>query len=353
MSSNTADKGKEEPQFRSALQAVIRRLRNDFRLSIISFFGLCTMLGILPFAVFRFASGEILTGIGDCILIAVIGALVAYAWVSGRTRLVGNVVAFAVMIGYVVLVSFTAISMFWAFPVLSASFLLANRYFAVAVSGLTLIGVASQPAEFSSVVQQLSFVVTGALTAAFGVIFATRTEMQRRQLAAIASSDPLTGAGNRLALRAALDRCVKRFQEDAEPAGLALLDLDHFKNVNDTYGHDAGDEVLINVVGHIRTCMREQDQVFRMGGEEFVLLLPDTDERGLASALAKLHDYLREHLRGPGGPVTVSIGAAPLTKPDPQSWLIRADRALYQAKDAGRDRIEYSDSDIAGDRTNG
>lgn len=345
---NNADTPTDESGSRYTLQATLRRLRNDFRLTIISFFGLCTMLGILPFAVFRFAQGEFLTGIGDCVLITIIGGLVAYAWISGRTRLVGNVVAFVVMIGYVVLMSFTDISMFWAFPVLSASFLLADRYFAVAISSLTLVGVAAQPAEFLSEVQLWSFVVTGALVAAFGVIFATRTEMQRRQLAAIASSDHLTGAGNRLALRAALDRCVNRFQEDRQPAGLAMLDLDHFKTVNDTYGHDAGDQVLIDLVRLVRECMREQDRIFRMGGEEFVLLLPDTDEQGMLSALAKLHDHLREHLCGPGEPVTVSIGAAVLTTPDPHLWLARADRALYRAKEAGRDRIELTGTDTGG-----
>lgn len=340
MSHNQADPGRKDPGIRSAIQAALVRLRNDFRLTIISFFGLCTMLGILPFAVFRFASGEIITGLGDCILITVIGALVAYAWISGRTRLVGNLAAFAVMIGYVAMVAVTDISVFWAFPVLSASFLLANRYFAVVVSGLTLVGVAVQPAQFPSAVELWSFLITGALTAAFGVIFATRTEMQRRQLAEIASSDLLTGAGNRLALRTALERCLQRFRERRQPAGLAVIDLDHFKMVNDTYGHDAGDEVLIDAVRSIRACMREQDRIFRMGGEEFVLLLPDTDERGLAFALEKLHDHLRRHLRGPGGRVTVSIGAALLTEPDPHAWLIRADRALYRAKEAGRNRLE-------------
>lgn len=337
----------DEPSSCSTLQAVLHRLHNDFRLTIISFFGLCAMLGILPFAVFRFANGEFLTGLGDCLLIAIIGGLVAYAWISDRVRLVGNLVALAVMIGYVLLVSFTDISMFWAFPVLSASFLLAGRYFAIAVSVLTLIGVALQPSQFSTAVQLWSFVVTGGLVAAFGVIFATRTEIQRRQLAAIATSDALTGAGNRLALRTALDRCVERFQKDGEPAGLALLDLDHFKTINDTYGHDAGDQVLIDVVGQIRAYTREQDQVFRMGGEEFVLLLPHTDEHGLVCALEKLHAQIRAHLRGPGGRVTVSIGAALLTEPDPHSWLIRADRALYRAKEAGRNRLEIDGPDVA------
>ncbi|NEZ04878.1 diguanylate cyclase [Wenzhouxiangella sp. XN201] len=345
---NNADTPTDESGSRYTLKATLRRLRKDFRLTIISFFGLCTMLGILPFAVFRFARGEFLTGIGDCVLIAIIGGLVAYAWISGRTRLVGNVVAFVVMIGYVVLVTFTNVSVFWAFPVLSASFLLADRYLAVAVSGLTLVGIAMQPGQFSSVVELSSFVVNGALAAAFGLIFATRTEMQRRQLAAIASSDHLTGAGNRLALRTSLDRCVEQFRRRREPAGLALLDLDHFKTINDTYGHDAGDQVLIAVVRQIRACMREQDQLFRMGGEEFVLLLPATDEQGMLSALAKLHDYLRAHLHGPGGPVTVSIGAAALTAPDPQSWLTRADRALYRAKKAGRNRLEMDGTEVGG-----
>ncbi|RFF26573.1 MULTISPECIES: GGDEF domain-containing protein [unclassified Wenzhouxiangella] len=322
-----------------------QRLRSDFRLAIISLFGLCTVLGILPLAVYRYFVGDWQTGTGDVVLVGIIVALVAYAWKSGRTRLAARVLALIVTFGYLVLVIFGSISVMWAFPILSAGFLLADRVFGSLSAVGTLVLTALFSGRFDTTVDLWSFVTTGVLVSIFGLIFATWTQMQRRQLASIARSDPLTGAGNRLGLRTALDECVKRFQEDREPAGLALLDLDHFKAVNDTYGHDAGDQVLIELVRQVRSHMRDQDQVFRMGGEEFVLLLPDTDEHGLVSALSKLHAHLRKHLYGPGGPVRVSIGVASLNGPDPQSWLARADRALYRAKEAGRNRLEIDGMD--------
>lgn len=324
---------------------LLSRMRADFRLTIISFFGLFTMLGILPFALYRFASGDIVTGVGDCVLIMVIGLLVIYAWRSGRTSLVGALASVVVMVGFIGLVTYTNISIFWAFPVLSASFLLTFRSFAVGVSVLTLAGIAVQPSQFESGVELLSFLVTGVLVATFGLIFASRTEMQRRQLSDMAQRDPLTDAGNRRALRNKLDAVFSRYKNDGEPASLAVLDLDHFKEVNDKHGHNAGDKVLVEVVRLINKYLREQDRLYRLGGEEFVLVLPQTDRKGLEMVIAKLHDVLRSELRGPDGVVTVSIGAAELADDDPQRLFARADEALYLAKKRGRDRAEIADPD--------
>jgi diguanylate cyclase (GGDEF)-like protein len=90
----------------------------------------------------------------------------------------------------------------------------------------------------------------------------------------------------------------------------------------------------------IKACSRQSDRLFRFGGEEFLLLLPDTDSAGLEAAAQNLLEAVRGNLRGPGGPVTMSIGGALLGDDEPWShWLQRADQCLYQAKSSGRDRI--------------
>ncbi|QKK03873.1 MAG: GGDEF domain-containing protein [Pseudomonadota bacterium] len=329
--------------YRSGVPGVIDRLRAEVRLTIITLFGVGTIAGIFPFAVFRLVEGQLITAAGDCLLMVLLGGLLAYGWSSGRVELVGNIASMISAAGFLVLFTLTGASVFWAFIVLSASFLLAGRHYALGVCAITLIGVAVQTDRFASAVELGSFVIAGVLVSVFGLIFAWRTELQHRQLVCLARHDPLTGAGNRLALRSALEAHMERFHKQQRPAGLAMIDLDHFKQVNDSCGHEAGDQVLIQLVAIIRAVLREQDQVFRLGGEEFVLLLPDTDQEGLAIALRRLHDELRDRLAGPGGTVTVSIGAAPLTRPDPQHWLARADQALYRAKEAGRNRLEIAD----------
>ncbi|WP_370375474.1 diguanylate cyclase [Micromonospora sp. HM5-17] len=171
-------------------------------------------------------------------------------------------------------------------------------------------------------------------------------EVQRLSL-----TDPLTGLWNYRCLRESLRREIERASRFGHTLGLLALDLDRFKEVNDTYGHAAGDAVLAEFAQRIRGTMREVDFAFRQGGEEFVVLLPETDARGAVRVAERLGAAVRESpiiLRPkPGGSapvraevaVTVSIGVA--VYPDhattgPQ-LLAAADEALYAAKAAGRD----------------
>lgn len=324
-----------------------QRLRSDFRLAIISLFGLCTVLGILPLAVYRYSVGDWQTGTGDVVLVGIIIAIVVYAWKSGRTRLAARVVAVVVTLGYLMLVTFGSISVMWAFPILGAGFLLADRVFASLSAVGTLAFTALFSGRFDAPVDLWSFVTTGVLVSIFGLIFATRTEMQRRQLAEIASRDPLTRAGNRRALRTVLDEVQRLHTQRGAPASVVLIDLDHFKAVNDAYGHDAGDRILINLVEVLASCLRGRDNIFRLGGEEFVVVAPGTDLEGAEQLARKLKRTLATQLEGPGGPVTVSIGVAQLGPVESvRQWLARADEALYSAKNRGRDRIVVAEDPV-------
>ena len=171
-----------------------------------------------------------------------------------------------------------------------------------------------------------------------------------QMLAQRAQIDGLTGLWN----RAYFDR---RWAEEVAKAGrhkhalsLAMLDIDHFKTINDTYGHPAGDVVLQGVARLIQRECRQEDVACRFGGEEFVLIMPGT---GPADA-SNLCDRIRVSLQGtvwpriPERTVTSSIGLAGSTVPGtltPQSWLEHADRALYTAKQGGRNRLEVYGGD--------
>lgn len=327
----------------------LARLRGDFRLTIISLFGLCAMVGILPFAVFRFMDGDLVTAIGDCFLVALLAGIVVYAWKSGRTVVAGALAALVMTAGYLALVTFGNVNVFWAYPLLSSSFLLTSRYLAL-VACVAMLGVLGlQADQFASTVELWGFLATGALVAIFGLIFATRTEMQHAQLAEIAVRDPLTGAGNRRALRSRFDALEALPDRKQTPTSLVLMDIDRFKAINDIHGHDEGDRVLVDLVELVRGVLREQDGIYRLGGEEFVLLLPDTGPSGLREVVEKVHAVLRENLTGAGEPVTVSMGAATRRPGEPaQEWLLRADQAMYRAKRGGRDRAVFADAPRAG-----
>lgn len=319
------------------------RLRQDFQLAIISLFGLCTVAAILPLAIYRFVDGDWRTGLGDSIVIILIAALSGYAWRSGRTRLVAQLLALTMTLGYIALVTFGSISVMWAFPLLGAAYLLADRVFA-SISALANLSLTVLLADrFDSTVAIWSFLTTGVLVAIFGLIFATRAKQQQRRLEEIASRDPLTGAGNRRALRRELDLVCEDAHRRRQPVSLILLDLDRFKRINDEYGHEAGDRILVSLAEIVTERLRGRDHLFRLGGEEFVVVTPGTDLEGAGLVARKLRRTMATQLEGPGGAVTVSMGVAQLAPDETvRQWLARADEALYKAKRAGRDRIEVA-----------
>jgi diguanylate cyclase (GGDEF)-like protein len=159
---------------------------------------------------------------------------------------------------------------------------------------------------------------------------------ERRRLARAASVDPLTGLVNRRGAAAALQDAADRPM--GEPVALLLIDLDGFKDVNDTRGHLAGDAVLQRVAGALRTAARVEDVIARWGGDEFVVVAALDHARAVALA-ERLRDVIREgRTGGPGGLVTASVGVAVRTTPlDEHAWLRRADEAMYEAKRSGGD----------------
>ena len=204
----------------------------------------------------------------------------------------------------------------------------------------------------SSALQTLTFLATFSvvLISSVGFVFMSRdrADENNRVLAAL---DPLTGVANRRSLIAALDRDVARAQRMREPMALMMVDIDHFQDVNDQYGHPAGDRVLCSVVNVLRQRVRAQDLVGRYGGEEFMVLLPDTGLTGaeqLARELCKAVEESRcpaDGVPGPGIAVTVSIGVFGGRLESGDSWdmlIAAADRALYQAKNNGRNRVEVA-----------
>ena len=162
----------------------------------------------------------------------------------------------------------------------------------------------------------------------------------QRALVAQTITDPLTGAYNRRHLDSQLDWHVHAAVGDGEDA-LLVIDIDHFKRINDTHGHDVGDEVLRKVVTAVSTRKRRSDLLFRMGGEEFVLLLPGATLDQACQMAEELRLRLAQSDLLPGEPVTVSIGVSALRKgQSADSWIKSADGALYRAKRSGRNRVE-------------
>jgi two-component system cell cycle response regulator len=162
---------------------------------------------------------------------------------------------------------------------------------------------------------------------------------QTRRLEDQLFEDPLTRLYNRRFLLGQLGALVSGARRHGRPLALAMVDLDAFKGVNDRHGHRTGDEVLVATADALQRALRAEDVLGRLGGEEFLALLPDTD----AEAAARAGERLRAAVADAGGPVpvTASVGWAVLEDGEAADGLVRrADAALYEAKAAGRNRVQ-------------
>lgn len=185
---------------------------------------------------------------------------------------------------------------------------------------------------FNGVMQTASFVLVGVLLA----------ELKRRLDREMETSrvDTLTGLANRRGFFERADLLVAAARRKPRPFALAVLDLDRFKEVNDTWGHEAGDAALRAVADVLRRALRASDLPARLGGDELAILMPDTDAEAARAISARVRAALSDAMSGGGWPVTASIGIVCVDGPPPSlgELLERADALMYEAKKGGRDR---------------
>ena len=330
---------------------LLKRLRNDFQLSIITLMGLFGVIGISPYAVYRLLEGNYLVGIADTIIVLSTLFAVRYAWLTRDTVKPGIFLAAVLSIAATLIaINLGVNGLFWIYPLILFNFFMVTPGKALLASSLVLGSLTSHAllipgSVFESHYQMVSFLVTCMMASVLSFIFAFRTRNQRDRLQEMVLHDPLTGARNRRAMNEELKIAMASHRRHSDSYGLLVMDLDHFKQINDRFGHHVGDQVLVAFVELIKRCCRKEDRLFRFGGEEFLLLLPSTEAEGLRTAAQNLLSRVANELRSPGGAVTVSIGGAILHGGEHwESWLQRADECLYRAKSEGRNRAVIADA---------
>lgn len=165
------------------------------------------------------------------------------------------------------------------------------------------------------------------------------------RLAQAAITDPLTGLSNRRSFESMSNAEVARCTRYGSTISLLMLDIDHFKRINDTWGHQTGDEILQFVGTSLATIKRDSDIVARIGGEEFVCMLPETDTEGAVTFANRIRALMSERILDDGRPLTTSVGVAEFRRHGLtiDELLHAADAALYRAKELGRNRVEVAD----------
>jgi diguanylate cyclase len=318
------------------------RLRNDFQLAIITLLAMVALLGITPFGVLRAVNGQWISFAVDATIETGILGGVLYSWRTGDTRRPSTFLAYFIGVMSVVAVQVLGIpGAYWMYPALIANFFLTNRKHALAIALLALTALILGGSVFRSPAETASYAVTLVVSALLAYAFAFRTSIQRDQLEVLAAKDPLTNLFNRRTMLEELERGHRAFAREQRGYGILILDLDHFKQINDWYGHLTGDKVLVKLARLLEKNVRKSDRLFRYGGEEFVVLAMPANHDGLVTMAGKLRAIVEQHIDDShGNGITISVGGAMLRPEESiDDWFARADTALYLAKNAGRNQV--------------
>ena len=306
--------------------------------------GKLSALGALMLAVFGLAGWwdhqYAVAALGGVLTLALGGN----AWSLQRQQ--APLLPFWALASALVLGSFAALALrgvsalLWSFPVLFVISFSLPRRLAKALAAVLVTGLfAGCALTLERSMALRAGLVMVAMAAMLGTVLECIADLQRA-LIDQASIDPLTSALNRRQLQPQLDRVRSPAWPSASQHAVLAIDVDNFKHINDRHGHDVGDQVLRRLVDSLRRRARHSDQLFRVGGEEFLLLLPEVTEQVAGGIAESLRLRLAQDELLPGHPVTVSIGVAMLADAGTtQDWIRRADKALYEAKRRGRDRV--------------
>ncbi|MCU7810403.1 MAG: GGDEF domain-containing protein [Candidatus Thiodiazotropha sp. (ex Notomyrtea botanica)] len=186
----------------------------------------------------------------------------------------------------------------------------------------------------------IRFSVTFLLVCAYSAIFLRVITRQYSELHKQAITDKLTGLYNRTLLQDSLEQAIHQAHRTNTAFTLIIMDIDHFKEINDELGHDMGDHVLVQLGAFLKDSFRQSDKVFRLGGEEFLTLVYNTDEANSANIAEKLRRNIENLSLLPNRKITVSIGVAGLGSVKGwRQWMKTCDENLYEAKNSGRNRV--------------
>lgn len=315
--------------------------RKSFQLGLIYLFAIMATFGVAPFALMRYLQGEHLKAALDLliVIIAAVNAGFAYRTKSAFYPSIVASIQYSIATVAVIYIN-SPLYVFWIFPAFSANFFLLRPPYSVVVNLLVVAAIIPIAAQMNDTIAGLGMIASLMFAGSMTYVFSREADKHHKLLQSYATQDALTHLGNRRAMDVEMGRCIADFKRTQTPVTVILLDLDHFKEVNDSFGHRCGDDVLMKVAELLQHRARKTDRVFRFGGEEFVILARNTPLEAAKIIAEDVRAQVAEHIRSPGGTITISLGCAEL-KPNEtaEQWFERADGAMYTAKKNGRNRV--------------
>jgi len=236
-------------------------------------------------------------------------------------------------------------ALYWYYPCVVAIYYLTSymRAFSICVVSIILLIIITFPAL--PYIELFTVFITSSLLNIFALLIFRSNQKIETQLIKLATIDSLTQAGNRRAFNERLSELINKHQRNQFPLCLIIIDLDHFKSVNDQYGHLAGDKVLIEVSKLLKENTRSFERLYRYGGEEFIVMPLQMTLQDAKVVAEKLRQLVESHTFTDNIKLTISLGIAQYQSDElEQTWISRADAALYQAKDSGRNKVMLAQS---------
>jgi len=304
----------------------------------------CFLLNIfiLPIAIFWLFNQHVLLGCSLLLFLSTFNANV-YAFFHERPFVVAySLVMICLSLTLTLAVYYRGFSaVFWTYPIIIAIYFIiplrnANLFNLITVIPITTLLMFEYPIEFT-----LRYGASIAATFMLGNILVSTILELHQQLINQSITDPLTGAYNRRKMDETLNKLIVNFQNTPQNIAIIMIDIDFFKKINDNYGHEAGDITLCNLVNKLQQVTRKTDKVFRIGGEEFLVVLTDTDPQQALAIAQSLRVSVNEILVPDTAiAITASFGLSMLSpEMDCKQWLSDADKSLYKAKQTGRDKV--------------
>ncbi|WP_100644483.1 GGDEF domain-containing protein [Alteromonas facilis] len=325
------------------METKVRTLEESIIMTISGAISLC----LVPFVIIRFLQQDFSVAVLNTVAVSITAAIFFQVYITHTVNFARwglSLLSVFVMIMTIALKGPDQIV--WAYPALTTVFFLLSPSVALIITVLFLASVILIIWPMSSAFFVLKFAVSAGATLLFCYAFASRTHRHQQFLEQIATSDPLTQIGNRRALEEKLLATIERLRRyPDQTCSLIMMDIDLFKQINDQFGHAVGDEVLKQFTTTISDRIRQSDNIYRLGGEEFVVVVENTAQRE-AGVLA---DTLVEAIRETQWPeqalkVTMSCGVAEFNRNETAyEWIARADAAMYKAKTQGRDQSHVAE----------
>ena len=317
---------------------MIKRSAAEKMLLILSAFAVIT---ISPFVYLRWLEGDLLMAFIDGLIVVIMFAFFVFVYRSRKVNTAKIILSSFLAISIVTIVAIRGQShLFWLYPCMIAFYYMLPARPAGIICFIAIALIAFILFPIVSSLDFLTITFTLFLTASFSYVIFNNYSKTNHQLALLASIDPLTLSGNRRALDKKLTKILADQKRTPSKSSLLLLDLDHFKKINDNYGHANGDQVLIELVELIKKFTRPLDSLYRYGGEEFIVLPLTVDLLEAKLVAENLREKIAQSKFANDISITVSVGVAEYRAGETaEAWISRADAALYLAKDLGRNRV--------------